>query len=126
MTPVHFPSDAGEDLRGIGDRSVVAEILALAKRELRPAPAKSTLEGAVAQEQGIWWRRVVPLNMLDAQERFDLDDVDDFRSQACDYVLLYRQITADEAIKLKLGRDSLIVLRVVHNSEFMRYLVGLR
>lgn len=119
MASVYFPADAGEDLRGIGDPSVTTEILRLACSELRPPPAQTVLEGTIAGESGMWWRRAVPLRLLDAQERFDLDDVDEFRIQACDYVLVYRLATNDEAINYEISRDTLIVVRVVHNSEMV-------
>jgi plasmid stabilization system protein ParE len=117
---VDWSDDAVEDLHQIADRSVCAEIMDIAERELARSPDPSALEGFVNEFRHIRWRRAV--RRADVLEflRFDLNPEDDeFHNQACDYVIVYRSSTDDEAIKFhRLMRSRLIILRVLHNREF--------
>lgn len=125
MAGVYFSEDAGEDLRGIGDCSVMAEILELARSELQEPQGQSVLEGVVYRDSVLWWRRAVPRSQLDALSRYELDHVDEFTRQACDYVLVYRRVTEDEAIHYQCSRRALLVVRVVYNTEITPHLAGL-
>lgn len=119
MSPKWSPI-ASEDLRAIGDSLVAAEVFYIASAELRP-DTDDAIEGALDHPAGARYRRCVRTAELSRYTSFDLDDdVDDFHNQACDFILIYRSLTKDEQINLKL-RPGLVVLRVVSNVE----LVGL-
>jgi hypothetical protein len=121
--PEYAPS-ATEDLRGIGDASVVAEVMAIIRDELRIPPGNGPLEGQIALPPPaiVWWRRAVRLSWLSRFSSYYLDDdVDEFRCQACDYVILYRRIVSDEQIKFQRASSrTLVVIRIVRNDEIAR------
>jgi hypothetical protein len=104
---------AGEDLRAIGDSKVTAEIMYIAVQELRP-DTDDAMEGPLYEAPGSRYRRCVRIDQLPSYTSFELDDVDDFKSQACNYILIYRWLTRDERINLRLP-SGLVVLRVVSN-----------
>lgn len=117
MSP-NWTSIAYEDLRAIGDSLVVAEIYHIASQELRP-DTDDAIEGPVNGRPGVRYRRCVRIADLPSYTSFELaDDVDDFRHQACDYMLMYRPATQDEQINLKLP-GGLIVVKVVSNAELV-------
>jgi hypothetical protein len=126
MGAVQWARDAREDLRQIPDTFVCAEILDLADRELRtPDSSQPGFEGRAADNPQIFYRRAMPLADLEAFLSWDLDDKDEYGNQACDYVLVYRHLTLNEAIKFKLHvrkgeNPPFVVLRVLHNREFAR------
>lgn len=109
---------ASEDLRAIGDSIVAAEVFHIASQELRPE-TDDAIEGALQEHEGIRYRRCVRVAELPSYTSFDLeDDVDDFQHQACEYILVYRWLTKDEQINLKL-RGGLVILKVVSNVELV-------
>jgi hypothetical protein len=117
MSPKWSPI-ASEDLRAIGNSLVAAEVFHIASAELRP-DTDDALEGALEHPEGARYRRCVRTTELHRYTSFDLDDdVDDFRNQACDYILIYRPLTKDEQINLKL-LPGLVVLRVVSNVDLV-------
>lgn len=124
MIGVRYTADALEDLRAIGDSSVIAEILALALKELRRPPAESAIEGIVYEGPApLWRRRAVPLADLRTYESFDLDDdIDEFRCQACDYLLMYRDMTSDERIVNHVAGEALYVVHVYAIVDLRRHL----
>lgn len=77
----------------------MAEIFDIANKELRP-DADDEIEGPLDDQTGRW-RRGVRVSALAQYRLFDLDDVDEYRLQACDYVLVYRNLTENEQIDLK-------------------------
>jgi len=117
MSPKWSPI-ASEDLRAIGDSMVAAEVFHIASAELRP-DTEDAIEGALERPVGTRYRRCVRITDLNRYTSFDLDDdVDDFHSQACAYILIYRWLTKDEQINLKL-KSGLVVLRVVSNVDLV-------
>lgn len=144
MAEVRFSGDACDDLRRIGDPTVVAELLYLARCELRPPQPAVTIEGLLEGHPDVWWRRGVRLNSIAGFESFSIDgDVDDFQCQACDYVLVYRAATSDERIKYRIGGTTeersgfpkyhrvqraaavLMVVRVFSNQQLVRHISAL-
>lgn len=121
-----FSEDALEVLRAIGDSSVMAQILALARSELRRPPEVTALEGIVDPgPPPMWWRRAVPLSELDAYESFDVeDDADEFRIQSCDYRLVYRDMTEEERIQYEVSTTPLFVVRVYSTDDLVRHLAA--
>lgn len=114
MGRVNWLDAAVEDLHAITDPSVVAQIIDVAECELREVGAASSIEGQYTRSRKIFWRRAVPLATVTAFESpYDRTDDDDFRCQACDYVLVYRRATRREA-------GELTVVRVVTNGELAR------
>lgn len=109
---------ASEDLRAIGNSMVAAEIYHIAAQELRPN-TDDAIEGPVDGRPGVRYRRCVRIADLPSYTSFNLaDDVDDFQNQACDYMLMYRALTQDEQINLKLPAG-LVVVKVVTNAELV-------
>lgn len=106
---------ASEDLRDIGDSLVAAEIFHIACQELRP-DAEDAIEGALDWPAGCRFRRCVRKADLPSYTSFSLGDEDEFRSEACNYILLYRWLTQDEQIDRKLP-PGLVILRVSSNEE---------
>lgn len=111
-----------EDLRSIGDSAVLSEILRLARQELRePSGDEGGLAGRVGGlgfEQ-MMWRRAVPISDLHKLEGFDLHDEDEPGNQAHDHVLVYRWMTSNEMIDQKVGKRTLLVVRVLHNRDLV-------
>lgn len=106
---------AKEDLRAIGDSSVVADILDIGNKDLRPH-ANDALEGPLDNVKNGRFRRCVWAFGLAGYLSFDLDDVDEFRNQACNYALIYRDLTRAERINQRL-EPGLVIVRVVSNEE---------
>lgn len=123
MTLIRFSADASQDLQSIGDWAVIKEIARLAHHELRRFGSPTAIEGYTPKR--LRWRRAIPLQQLEDFQAIELDntDFDEFRVQACDYVMLYRDITANEKISNEINTDDLLVVKVVHNSE-MIHLIG--
>jgi hypothetical protein len=117
---VEYSPDAREQLRAIGDVSVLACIMDLAARELSFPKSETPLEGRVASNPQNAWRRAVPRAELPLYTRIDLDDnCDEFSAQACDYALVYRYLTDNEKINLRRSADALLVVAVLHNRELV-------
>jgi hypothetical protein len=116
MSPKWSPV-ASEDLRAIGNSLVIAEIFYIASEELRP-DIDDALEGPLNGNPDVRYRRCVRTVELHSYTSFELDDVDDFQSQACDYILIYRWLTKDEQINLRLS-SGLVVVRVVSNVDLV-------
>ncbi len=118
MGAVVWSRDAEQDLLGILDPSVQAEIMDLAEKELVRPSAGSILEALVRIEgQEAFMRRAVRRRDLTNYLSWSLDDADEFGNQACDYVIAYRYITADERIKFRRARRCFVILRVLHNRQ---------
>lgn len=120
---------ASEDLRAIGDSLVAAEIFHIASEELRPE-ADDAIEGelirpGVPQYRVIRYRRCVRTTELSSYMSFELGDVDQFRSGACDYSLIYGWLTPLEQKNLNLW-PGLVILKVVSNAELIPYLTRSR
>jgi hypothetical protein len=132
MGAVKWSPDAREDLRQITDGSVRAEILELAEAELgSPDDPQPGFEGRSTEDGNIFYRRAVRRDELADFMSWDLDEKDDSRNYAWNYVIIYRYMTMDEVINfgISLMRERpffrrlpppFVVLRVVHNREFAR------
>lgn len=108
---------AMEDLRAVGDSIEAAEIFHIARTELQPGAA-SEIEGPLQGEPHVRFRRCVRMRDLADFTSFEInEDSDAFTRQACDYVLLYRALTADELINLRRKPGTLVILKVVSNTE---------
>lgn len=117
MTVIWFSADAHQDLQSVGDWAAIKEIRRLAHGELRRFKNPSAIEGYTPKR--LLWRRAVPLQQLDEFQAMDLSNhgFDGFRGPACNYVMLYREITSNEKISNKISSEGLLVVKVVHNSE---------
>lgn len=121
--PVTMSGVAKEKLRGIPDPSVRAQILHLAYTELAP-PRGSALDGVLRDSPSVMWRRVVPFAQLSDFLRFTIDGDDEYRYQACDYVLLYRWMTRDEQIEFRISEKTLLVVDIWDNRGLTPYLAS--
>jgi hypothetical protein len=118
MPNVSWFREAHEDLRHIGDVVTMAKIIELAERELDPQPADSSIEGSVSTDPRVKWRRCIPRGDRERFESFEPDDQEgEFRVNPYDYVLAYRALTVDEAIDNHLPADTILVLRVLSNTQ---------
>ena len=116
---VEWSDDAIEDLHRISDRAVCAEIMDLAETELTTSPDLSAIEGPSEKYPNLWWRRGVRrADIAQFMDFYDDDDDDESGNQACDYVIVYRLMTANEMIKFHRPRKHYVIVRVLHNREF--------
>lgn len=124
MTPeVRLSPEAMEQLRGIRHPYVAAEILDIAYRDLRVPPRGGGLDGLLPlRTQAMWWRRAVLLRDLDDFLQFTVDDEHEDSCQACDYVMLYRPMTAEERIRFKLIGRPVLIVGVYANDDLMKHL----
>jgi hypothetical protein len=115
-----------EQLRGIGDTTVIAEIFDLIDRELEAPPRTGPLTGVLPdRDPPVWYRRLVPLHRVHYYQQFTIDDdCDEFRNQACDYVITYRRMTSDERIQHQVSTRAVVVTGVWHNAELARLYIG--
>ena len=90
-------------------------------REIRVPAQESEIEGWLAGRPGQMWRRAVSLDDLALVKGYDIDEVDDFGRQACDYVIIYRLMNDEDKIRYKRTGDALLVLAVLHNRDWVRY-----
>jgi hypothetical protein len=124
---VIFELRAREDIRSIGDSSVAAEIYHICGHEIQVLADESPIDGYIdGSPDGDMWRRAIPRSSLDQFTRFDLEDADEFRCQACDYVVIYRETTENDKIRLKRKATALLVRAVLHNRAFAAYCLSLR
>ncbi|NIK56832.1 hypothetical protein [Kribbella shirazensis] len=120
---------AEQDLAGVGDRSVIAELLDIAATDLALEflPTPNSDQGPVAgREPPVAWRRGIRRHNT-AQLGPTLDgasdsEFEDWRSRACDYYLIYREPTTEEYAKAGLqGRImAFAVVRVLHQGDLAR------
>ncbi|MBB2890859.1 hypothetical protein [Flexivirga oryzae] len=97
---VRISGGACQDLRGIEDPVVRAELVYIARAELREPESGSSIEGRLRDTPGIWWRRGVRrANLADFEGwGVEVDDPDADTWQSFNYVLLYRLATSNEMI----------------------------
>lgn len=118
---VLFEPSAHQDICSIGDSSIAGEIYDICGREIRVLAEDSEIEGWLRGRPGYMWRRAVPLDDLALVKGYDIDEVDDFGRQACDYVIIYRLMNDEDKIRYKRKGDALLVLAVLHNRDWVPY-----
>jgi len=123
-----------EDLRGIGHKDVIANIIDIAEREISiPSSVVSSerrrVEGFVGGPGGrLMWRRAVRYSDLPAFSRYDLDDQVDgdgdgeFDWLACNYVVVYRRPEPEEITRAKLPAETVVVVGVLGSSQFIEWI----
>lgn len=146
VTDVRFSQEALEDLRAVGDSRVIAEIISIARQELRPPPSTSAIEGTVDPgPPPVWWRAAVPLAQVPAYESYDLTDDSDQASadapgegsgegpgagpgeetdEASDHRIVYRWMTGEEKARWQVETETFLVLRVLSIGGIIRQLTA--
>lgn len=117
------------DLQGIGDKTVIAELIHLATTELdlRFLPDPSEDQGTVREvpEPGVAWRRGIKRDAAWAAHAAGTLSEDGSRNRACDYVLVYRPPEPSEYMSAAAsdGRKvDFIITRVLPAREYAQYL----
>lgn len=96
---ITFSGGACQDLRRIGDPSVRAELVHIARTELGMPEGGSLIEGRLRDYPNVWWRRGIRRAYLTDFEGWGTeDDADEYTWQPFNFVLLYRLATSDEMI----------------------------
>lgn len=113
-----------QDLRSIGDSCVAAQIYDICDREIQVLASTSQFEGWIRGRHGDMWRRAIRRSEQALFEGYDIDEVDDFARQACDHVIIYRLMTAEDKIRLQHSGDAILVLGVIHNRDLMPLILG--
>jgi hypothetical protein len=117
---IDWGEGAIEDLHAIDDTSVIAQILDLAETELQSFDVDNAIERRSSVNPSMMVRRAVRRADIAIYEQFDLDDTDEFETQACDYCIVYRKMTAAERITYQRARMHFLVVRIVRNDEAFR------
>jgi hypothetical protein len=117
------------DLLGVGEPSVMAELLQVAQTSLDQAflPPTSEDQGIVQREPepGIAWRRGITHDDAWRLYQVPADFEDQSRYRACDYVLVYRLPTEREytAAAASTGRKiDYVIVRVLPSATFAQHL----
>jgi hypothetical protein len=126
---VDWSSGAMSDLLGIGDRSVIAELMTLAATDLDDdfLPTPTTDQGVVRTDPqpGLAWRRGITKDSAWRLHTTSPYDDDDSRFRACDYVLIYRPPVEAEylaAAKSDGRKLDFVVVRVFQAARFVQEL----
>lgn len=112
-----FSAEAKEDLVGVEDPSVMAQLIDLARKELAHSPSLGPIEGPLPPNRGLWWRRAVRRTQVQAFLTLDVDGEDEFAIQPFNYVFIYREVTTGDGVDGRASEGALIVVRVCHNRE---------